>query len=76
MNNIIYIDKDDNDNALNNFKYVVVEVKLSNKKVIELIDQIKLDKEVVEQIIGDNILYAGFLNSEHINIDIKKKLKD
>ena len=53
-----------------------MEVKLSNKKVIELIDQIKLDKEVVEQIYGDNILYAGFLNSEHINIDIKKKLKD
>ena len=58
---------------LGDFKYVVVEIKLSKTKIGEMIEQIKRDKEVMEKIIKDKILYLGFVNSENIN---RKSIKD
>ena len=70
-------DCDDNEGnrklKLGDFKYVVVEIKLSKTKIGEMIEQIKRDKEVMEKIIKDKILYLGFVNSENIN---RKSIKD
>lgn len=66
-------DEGNREPELGDFKYVVVEIKLSKTKIGEMIEQIKRDKEVMEKIIKDKILYLGFVNSENIN---RKSIKD
>ena len=66
-------DEGNREPELGDFKYAVVEIKLSKTKIGEMIEQIKRDKEVMEKIIKDKILYLGFVNSENIN---RKSIKD
>ena len=66
-------DEGNREPELGDFKYVVVEIKLSKTTIGEMIEQIKRDKEVMEKIIKDKILYLGFVNSENIN---RKSIKD
>ena len=60
---------------LSQFKYAIIEIKLSRKKIYELIEQIKKDKEVMEKLLKGKILYIGFINSESLIYDIKDELE-
>ena len=70
------VEEDENyNNELNNFDYAVLEIKLNQNKVDELIDQIKKDKEVMEKLITKKILYIGFVDDNKIDCDITDKIK-
>ena len=60
---------------LSQFKYAIIEIKLSRKKIYELIKQIKKDKEVMEKLLKGKILYIGFINSDSLIYDIKDELE-
>ena len=82
--NILKYDSDKNNNTnkdiklemkLSEFKYAVLEIKLSKNRIKEMIEQIKRDKGVMEKIVKEKILYIGFVNSDHIDQKIDEEVK-
>ena len=58
------------------FNYAVIEIKLNEGKITELIAQIKRDKNIIEKIINKSIIYLGFVKSKNLNIDISEEAKN
>ena len=46
------------------YNYAIIEAKLSQKKIKEMIAQLKIDKFFSKKISGKNILFIGFINSD------------
>ena len=56
------------------YNYAIIEAKLSQKKIKEMIAQLKKDKFVTKKISDKNILFIGFINSDHLEDDISKEI--
>ena len=56
------------------YNYTIIESKLSQKKLKEMIAQLKKDKFVTKKISDKKILFIGFINSDHLEDDISKEI--
>ena len=56
------------------YNYAIIEAKLSQKKLREMIPQLKKDKFVTKKISDKKILFIGFINSDHLEDDISKEI--
>ena len=65
--------KDDN---ISSYEYAIIEVKLSDNKIKELIKQLKRDKYVCETVLKKKILLIGFINSKRIEADFSDEVSD
>ena len=64
-------------NGISNFShknYAIIEEKKKKKKIKEMIAQLKKDKFVTKKISDKNILFIGFINSDHLEDDISKEI--
>ena len=66
----------DNENIFKDYQYIVLEVKLSKKRIMELLEQIKRDCQIIPKILKQKILFIGFLNDKAIDIDISNHIED
>ena len=57
------------------YNYAIIEAKLSQKKIKEMIAQLKKDKFVSKKISDKNILFIGFINSDKLEDDISKEVE-
>ena len=71
---IIYSNLEDKN--INDFNYIITEIKLSANRVNDLITQIKKDKNIMENILNKKILFVGFINDTKIKFNIEEKIKD
>ena len=71
---IIYSNLEDKN--INDFNYIITEIKLSANRVNDLIAQIKKDKNIMENILNKKILFVGFINDTKIKFNIEEKIKD
>ena len=71
---IIYSNLEDKN--INDFNYIITEIKLSANRVDDLIAQIKKDKNIMENILNKKILFVGFINDTKIKFNIEEKIKD
>ncbi len=65
-------------NGISNFSsynYAITEAKLNQKKIKEMIAQLKKDKFVTKKISDKNILFIGFISSDHLEDDISKEVE-
>ena len=54
-----------------------MEIKFNKNKIMELIHQLRRDKNILEKIyINKKILFVGFINSKDLDIDISSKIGD
>ena len=56
------------------YNYAIIEAKLSQKKLKDMIAQLKKDKFVTKKISDKKILFIGFINSDHLEDDISKEI--
>ena len=56
------------------YNYAIIEAKLSQKKIKEMIAQLKIDKFVSKKISDKNILFIGFINFDKLEDDISKEV--
>ena len=68
--------QDDNENIFEDYQYIVLEVKLNKKRIMELLEQIKRDYQVIPKILKQKILFIGFINDKTIDIDISNEIED
>ena len=61
---------------ISDFKYIIIETKLSSNRIEELIFQVKRDKKIMENIIKEKILYIGFINDKKIKVNIEENVKE
>ena len=71
---IIYSNLEDKN--INDYNYIITEIKLSANRVDDLIAQIKKDKNIMENILNKKILFVGFINDTKIKFNIEEKIKD
>ena len=64
------------DIKLKQFTQAVIEIKLSKAKFGDLVTQLYRDKEIIEKLTKDKILYIGFINSNSIDDSQKMKVMD
>ena len=60
----------DKNEDISSYDYAIIEAKLSQKKIKEMLEQIKRDKFVCEKILKRKVLLIGFTNSTNLDIDI------
>lgn len=61
---------------IDDFKYIIIEIKLSSNSVNDLISQLKKDKQIMKNIISEKILYIGFINDNKLKIDIEENIEE
>ena len=61
---------------IRDFKYIIIETKLSSNRIEELIFQVKRDKKIMENLIKEKILYIGFINDKKIKVNIEENVKE
>lgn len=59
-----------NNSKHENYDYCVIEVKLNQNKIDEVIAQLKDDSKIIDKIIHGNVLYLGIVNLAYENKDI------
>ena len=64
------------DKNINDFNYLITEIKLSANSIDDLIAQIKKEKNVMENILNKKKLFVGFINDTKIKFNIEEKIKD
>jgi len=57
---------------INSIDFIVMEAKLNISKIKDMISQLERDKNVVEKLINNNILYLGIVNLKDFNINLGK----
>ena len=58
----------DNTN-FNEYKYCIIEIKLNANKIEELIQQLKTDKIIIDNMVSKNAVYIGFVNLTKSDFD-------
>ena len=44
------------------YEYSIIEIKLNSNKIVELIQQLKADKIIIDNMVKNNAVYIGFVN--------------
>ena len=60
----------------NNIKNIVMEIKLNNNKIRQMISQFQKDKTFMEKITNEKLIFIGFVNGNNAQTYIKKEAKD
>ena len=75
-NEIVILHNGMGNDDISSYDYAILEIKLSENKIKEIIHQLKRDKDVCETILNKKILLLGFINSKSLETDISKEVSD